>query len=990
MAYLSKDTLLKVYRVLSENTETPDTQGSTQKISAVRHLFALARYVKVKNQSECNLRDRTNKDTFVDYVGDIVKLDDGLYTTNFYTGIKDLPDCGVSSNFFSAGAVAKSKVNPQVSIQYPANNTLFNVHNESLVPIRWSQIPLSFYITSAKCRLAFALWLVRKASIDESNILGSLKSILYRTYPNELIDLLLSPSNKISDALINELPCSFSPTIAQLNKEDIKSIFGDWEAAVDNSTDQNASTPEEMKQMFKFYLDKCCKTSHRTDQNPLYLSGNASSSYMSFLEADKLFDYNPGKWAHITSMYNIADSTKAEEIFSQLLADPAFVERDKDNNQNWRSGALAYYVCFLNALNQFSKVVTKSETPAEPKKPAKTTIIGPLRKSFLKEGIHGFVWKVLEFFHGLDGAEELLSNNFLRVPDKFAWMGACPVGHVEEAPITGHKCLTLSNGVILSDDCSSTAIQFEKFVAEFNTFFAGRYEIEVTQNDQGDEVYYLYRLGTASVLETVLLQSEDASTFVWGCLKNLASNNHLDILLNSDYVERNSGSWNSYLLVNGCFAAHEGDEFNEEAVDGLESSQYITLSDGTYIYDQFEAREIDQFADAINDIFCGQYHVEVVSDNGVTSYRLVLTHFAQPKYLPYLTALRTKPFMLLAGISGTGKSRIVREMAKACWKPGDAEYGKNHPCNYRMVQVKPNWHDSSELIGYVSRINGERFIVGPFLRFMAEAIMNPNVPYFLCLDEMNLAPVEQYFAEYLSVIESRKLNEDGTITTDALIPYETTEAYNSLVDQLFGQTEFESALKNGEMVLSIPQNLFVVGTVNMDETTYSFSRKVLDRAMTLEMNEVDLYGGLDDNCKKEFEYISKPIIVPDAVEGKDVYSTNRTLCDEILSYLKKVNDKLEGTAFKIAYRTRNEFIVYAVNRKRLAPDVATWKIMDEMTSMKILSRIEGEKSKCKSALEGIREELMQIITDEAAQKESISLGKIKNMLEKADYVSYWD
>lgn len=128
----------------------------------------------------------------------------------------------------------------------------------------------------------------------------------------------------------------------------------------------------------------------------------------------------------------------------------------------------------------------------------------------------------------------------------------------------------------------------------------------------------------------------------------------------------------------------------------------------------------------------------------------------QPKYYPYLTALRTKPFMLLAGISGTGKSRIVREMAKACWKEGDPEYGKNHPRNFCMVQVKPNWHDSSELIGYVSRLNGEKFVVGPFLRFLAAAIKDPDTPYFLCLDEMNLAPVEQYFAEYLSVIESRK------------------------------------------------------------------------------------------------------------------------------------------------------------------------------------------------------------------------------------------
>ena len=92
-----------------------------------------------------------------------------------------------------------------------------------------------------------------------------------------------------------------------------------------------------------------------------------------------------------------------------------------------------------------------------------------------------------------------------------------------------------------------------------------------------------------------------------------------------------------------------------------------------------------------------------------------------------------------------------------------------------MVQVKPNWHDSSDLIGYVSRINGEKYVVGPFMRFIAKAIQDPKRPYFLCLDEMNLAPVEQYFAEYLSVIESRKL-QDGQIETDPIVPYENTEA----------------------------------------------------------------------------------------------------------------------------------------------------------------------------------------------------------------------
>ena len=358
-------------------------------------------------------------------------------------------------------------------------------------------------------------------------------------------------------------------------------------------------------------------------------------------------------------------------------------------------------------------------------------------------------------------------------------------------------------------------------------------------------------------------------------------------------------------------------------------------------------------------------------------------------YLPYLTALRTKPFMLLAGISGTGKSRIVREMAKACWASHEEDYGKNCPRNFCMVQVKPNWHDSSDLIGYVSRINGEKYVVGPFLRFIAKAMQDPKRPYFLCLDEMNLAPVEQYFAEYLSVIESRKL-QDGHIETDPIVPYENTEAYGSLIDQLFDSDEERKAYKTeeGGKRLTIPENLFVVGTVNMDETTFSFSRKVLDRAMTIEMNEVNLHGGLEAGGAAEFGYIGEDLM-GDAAEGKDIYADNQALCDEVITYLGKVNEILEGTPFKIAYRTRNEFLLYAVNRLHFAPESEVWQTLDEMTSMKILSRIEGDNERCEHVLRELKNLLTETVGDHA--EDSASLKKIDEMLAKlkSGYTSYW-
>ena len=363
-------------------------------------------------------------------------------------------------------------------------------------------------------------------------------------------------------------------------------------------------------------------------------------------------------------------------------------------------------------------------------------------------------------------------------------------------------------------------------------------------------------------------------------------------------------------------------------------------------------------------------------------------------YRPFITAIKSKPFLLLAGISGTGKSRIVRELARACWDADSEEFNSQKPRNFEMVQVKPNWHDSSELIGYVSRVSGEPvYVAGDFLKFVAKAWEEPNVPYFLCLDEMNLAPVEQYFAEYLSVIESRKADGDGNVSTDPLLKSVSSEWYWNLCRELTSEEELREQFRDEGV--SVPQNLIVVGTVNMDETTFSFSRKVLDRAMTIEMNEVNLKGGLTER----YEQIGKlgtAELIGNAVEGVDVYKAYQTVCDKVIEDLEIINKELNGTPFKIAYRTRNEFLLFVVNnlpykKEDETDDYVINRALDEIISMKILSRIEGDADRIGNLLERLIKVIKELLGESFSEDNSISLKKLAEMEDrlKSGYTSFW-
>ena len=368
----------------------------------------------------------------------------------------------------------------------------------------------------------------------------------------------------------------------------------------------------------------------------------------------------------------------------------------------------------------------------------------------------------------------------------------------------------------------------------------------------------------------------------------------------------------------------------------------------------------------------------------------------------YIAAIKTKPFLILGGFSGTGKSQKVKELAFAtCPCDGVLNVSETSPGNYLLVSVKPNWHDATDITGFRSSVN-KNYYVTDFMRFLVKAKQyeEQHVPFFVCMDEMNLAPVEEYFADFLSVIESRKRRADGKIVTDAIVPASVFNDTDYAADfNIFMKLGLEltnpdwkaddvSALDAEELAqafvrqdiveelkrdgLTIPSNVIIIGTVNMDDTTNSFSRKVIDRAMTFET----IVGKFEEDYFENdvaLNYVKNPrkgeLFLSEDVRATEMLTEGRfTLTKKeqtaILSFINGINEDLEGSPFKISYRILNETILLYRSKKRIAEimeaeggfeegvefDTDLNTIFDEILMQKVLPRIEGDYEKCNKCL----------------------------------------
>lgn len=364
--------------------------------------------------------------------------------------------------------------------------------------------------------------------------------------------------------------------------------------------------------------------------------------------------------------------------------------------------------------------------------------------------------------------------------------------------------------------------------------------------------------------------------------------------------------------------------------------------------------------------FSGNSKINIDSEHfeSVVSAPFLLSKFTNNNSLftRYIRSLLAKPFVILSGNSGTGKTRIATRFAEYLKKTNDTGIK-----NSLLIPVGADWTDNTKILGYYNPLANSgagEYVKTDVFRFIETAGANPDIPFFLILDEMNLSHVERYFSDFLSKMELLDFRSDKKVFFDI---------------QGYGQLE-------------LPKNLFITGTVNIDETTYMFSPKVLDRANVIEFKpEMDdvLKNLLTDTSADEQESAESGVaegfmkLANEVRSGKIPEEVNQILKD-IQPILKSVYEELEKYGFEFAFRTAKEIRLYAVaayktaenGEKPSATDIADIQILQ-----KILPKIHGNRKQIGTLLD----ELEKICEEKALPN---SLAKIRQMKEKLNSFQY--
>ncbi|MBW8684453.1 McrB family protein [Chitinophaga rhizophila] len=361
-------------------------------------------------------------------------------------------------------------------------------------------------------------------------------------------------------------------------------------------------------------------------------------------------------------------------------------------------------------------------------------------------------------------------------------------------------------------------------------------------------------------------------------------------------------------------------------------------------------------------------------------------------YRKLLMAIRTRPFLLLGGVSGTGKSWTARKLAYLTCTD-EALRNVSSPGNFLMVRVRPDWHEPDDLLGYEARQGGLlRYHCTDLLRFIVKAWQYLQVPFFVCLDEMNLAHIEYYFSDYLSILETARTH-NGKIAYDPFITGSNVRQYDREDDTFWVQLRVESDYKlqqhfkeNG---IAMPSNLIVVGTLNMDETTKSLSIRLLDRAMVVEMTRPQLRSVLSAAPEK-WEYSEDDkyarLLVAAPLDRVQAYNDNPSIGERIIRELEKLYAILDEPPFELSTRVTHDTLVYCFLHCEMVADMPEewlYTCLDEIISMRIIVRISGEDEACRPLLNKL------IAATKHYPVSNKRLIRMLSMLENGSHTYYW-
>lgn len=320
-----------------------------------------------------------------------------------------------------------------------------------------------------------------------------------------------------------------------------------------------------------------------------------------------------------------------------------------------------------------------------------------------------------------------------------------------------------------------------------------------------------------------------------------------------------------------------------------------------------------------------KFNIKLAKEN----LKLTGLQFSEDFLNRFVCALLAKPFVILTGLAGSGKTKLAQVFAQWMCKE------KEQIC---IVPVGADWTNRDVLLGYPNSLNEGDYMLpeNGVLNLLIEANKSENAekPYFLILDEMNLSHVERYFADFLSVMESQDcipLHPNTEVWKDCWVP-----------DNIL-----------------LPPNLFIIGTVNIDETTYMFSPKVLDRANVIEfrVSPEEMARFLEHKTPIDLKIIQeKGAIMGKAFvemaknktwQPKESTNLNGTLLDFF--------NKLRKVGAEFGYRSANEIYIFVAIANQLIPDWPENAVIDAVIMQKLLPKLHGSQRKLEGTLRTLGE-----------------------------------